>query len=612
MSVNPIQATPARQYKGMRYVPIFDGDWDNTKDYDPLVVVSYQGNSYTSRTFVPHGISITNEKYWALTGNYNAQVEAYRLEVLALTEKVGKQISFYDTVADMINDLEIEANSVIFTKGYTTVNDGGGAIYLISENVASTDFYVTLNNGLYAILQHNGTINTKCLNTTDFDYIYNRLASGFTVIFNGETMSAKYDENRVINNINDVTLIGNGTTINVITPFTTTGSAVINFVGCDNINIEGFVIDGKCSNNEAGAVDTQQCHAIRLRNVKHYSINNCVLHDFQGDGIEIGSFDPTVIPSDGIISENIIYNVHRNGISILDCNSVEICNNVIHDITNWVDNPVLQPLAWIDLEPYFTGQTFKHVKVHDNTAYECGVCSLYNETNDTTNYVFNNNNTTGYKIHERTAETSGRANMTFINDVITRFMLILGDHLNIKGNLIYDNFVTYSDLQYTPLLLNSSDSYIDLDARFERCLDDKVSGIFVKSTIENNSDVHVRCNCPVGRTYNFTNIASKIETLLTDMPTYNVIVNTAFRSLWNLSNSVQTTFSLADYYGPLPFKIANMSPAHTALSITQNSNVTYYGNAISGSDPITLQYGEAIEVRCVDNTHCIINKTGNY
>ena len=55
MSITPIQATPARQYKGMRYVPIFDGDWDNTKDYDPLVIVSYQGNSYTSRTFVPAG-----------------------------------------------------------------------------------------------------------------------------------------------------------------------------------------------------------------------------------------------------------------------------------------------------------------------------------------------------------------------------------------------------------------------------------------------------------------------------------------------------------------------------------------------------------------------------
>ena len=82
-----------RQYIGARYVPRFDGDWDNTKDYEPLVIVSYQGNSYTSRTFVPHGTAITNEEYWALTGNYNAQVEAYRQEVAEYVEDVKDLVS---------------------------------------------------------------------------------------------------------------------------------------------------------------------------------------------------------------------------------------------------------------------------------------------------------------------------------------------------------------------------------------------------------------------------------------------------------------------------------------------------------------------------------------
>ena len=82
-----------RQYIGARYVPILDGDWDITKDYEPLVIVSYQGNSYTSRTFVPHGTAITNETYWALTGNYNAQVEAYRQEVQDYTAEVAEAIS---------------------------------------------------------------------------------------------------------------------------------------------------------------------------------------------------------------------------------------------------------------------------------------------------------------------------------------------------------------------------------------------------------------------------------------------------------------------------------------------------------------------------------------
>lgn len=61
-------------YVGARYVPIFDGDWDNTKKYDPLTIVMHEGNSYTSKTYVPEGTAITNGSYWALTGNYNAQV----------------------------------------------------------------------------------------------------------------------------------------------------------------------------------------------------------------------------------------------------------------------------------------------------------------------------------------------------------------------------------------------------------------------------------------------------------------------------------------------------------------------------------------------------------
>ena len=69
------------QYIGARYVPIFVGEWDNNRTYEPLMVVTYQGASYTSRQYVPAGIEITNESYWVLSANYNAQVEAYRKEV---------------------------------------------------------------------------------------------------------------------------------------------------------------------------------------------------------------------------------------------------------------------------------------------------------------------------------------------------------------------------------------------------------------------------------------------------------------------------------------------------------------------------------------------------
>ena len=84
-----------RQYIGARYVPIFGRkeetsiQWDNSAPYEPLTIVQYQGNSFTSRQYVPAGVDILNEEFWAITGNYNAQVEAYRREVQTFSNRIG-------------------------------------------------------------------------------------------------------------------------------------------------------------------------------------------------------------------------------------------------------------------------------------------------------------------------------------------------------------------------------------------------------------------------------------------------------------------------------------------------------------------------------------------
>ena len=83
-------APGVRQYVGARYVPVFADplEWSGTIGYEPLTVVLHEGNSYTSRQSVPVGIDIGNTAYWAETGNYNAQIEAYRQEVLAYDGRI--------------------------------------------------------------------------------------------------------------------------------------------------------------------------------------------------------------------------------------------------------------------------------------------------------------------------------------------------------------------------------------------------------------------------------------------------------------------------------------------------------------------------------------------
>ena len=86
------------QYIGARYVPLFaePAQWDSSKQYEPLTIVMNNGNSYTSRQYVPAGIDLTNDAYWALTGNYNAQVEQYRQEVTTYDQRITKAQSTAD------------------------------------------------------------------------------------------------------------------------------------------------------------------------------------------------------------------------------------------------------------------------------------------------------------------------------------------------------------------------------------------------------------------------------------------------------------------------------------------------------------------------------------
>lgn len=153
------------QYIGSRYVPIFGRrgedsiEWDNTGTYEPLTIVLYQGNSYTSRQFVPVGIEITNQKYWANTGNYNAQIEQYRQEVNELKSDVNdlqndvSELSsqprpyIFNNVQDASSYQKFMTGNVLIVLGYYSPGDGGECIYEVSNEY--NDYVVNAYNNLY-------------------------------------------------------------------------------------------------------------------------------------------------------------------------------------------------------------------------------------------------------------------------------------------------------------------------------------------------------------------------------------------------------------------------------------------------------------------------------
>lgn len=81
-----------RQYVGARYVPKVMGEWNKALQYEALSIVTYLGNSFTSKVPVPANIDISNKTYWVNTGNYNAQVEAYRQETAHLKNDLNNEI----------------------------------------------------------------------------------------------------------------------------------------------------------------------------------------------------------------------------------------------------------------------------------------------------------------------------------------------------------------------------------------------------------------------------------------------------------------------------------------------------------------------------------------
>ena len=104
------------QYIGARYVPVFADpvEWSSAKSYEPLTIVLHEGNSFTSKQFVPVGIGIDNETFWAITGNYNAQIELYRRETAEAAAAANE-------ISEIIPSASFSSESTV--KGYIDAAD---------------------------------------------------------------------------------------------------------------------------------------------------------------------------------------------------------------------------------------------------------------------------------------------------------------------------------------------------------------------------------------------------------------------------------------------------------------------------------------------------------
>lgn len=130
-------------YVGMRYVPVFADppQWDISRQFENLTMVTVDGETYISKKLVPTGVAITNEEYWVKIsvpsgGSSGGGINYSTEEQDTGTTWIDGKPRYQKTFAFPLNSITREWNSLPF-----------GIINLTGKNVVKSEvFYKHLDS----------------------------------------------------------------------------------------------------------------------------------------------------------------------------------------------------------------------------------------------------------------------------------------------------------------------------------------------------------------------------------------------------------------------------------------------------------------------------------
>ena len=319
-----------REYIGARYVPLYVGEWDNTRAYEALNIVQFAGASYTSLQAVPAGIDIYNEDYWLCSGNYNAQIEQYRQEVRQYDRRITKNAN--DIAAEIedraaadtalseridgfsaLVQTEAEARQAADTALGTRITEAETAIEDEAQARAAAD--VEINNAIDAIerailvcVDNFGAIGDGVTDSTQA--IKDAIAAypnGHVTLYFRQGIYCISETIMLTGDINSVDLELNGCTLKWIGDDSSAwseGDAVTYIEGSERVTSNPIVMIGverqpsegeRVANRTSirnGVIDCNYRASIAIQSVSFLTqMHNLRIHNFQYAGILVGSLN---------------------------------------------------------------------------------------------------------------------------------------------------------------------------------------------------------------------------------------------------------------------------------------------------------------------------------
>lgn len=296
-------------YIGARYVPLIVGDWDTTKQtaYEPLTVVTYQGNSYTSRTFVPTGIDITNTEYWVVTGNYNAQVDAFRVALDALNDRFDtlpfKSVKDYGAKGDGVTDDTEAFSNAISENDNIYISPG---TYMLKEGVSIPANKTIIGTSLSILKQIGGNNQDSFIRLVGNNITLNTLIIDGNVSKNSNTGEHNHGiecgaDNIVIKNLTVKNTRGDGVYVggivksnNVLISRVSIDNAWrngISVINSDFTQIENCLVQNVNGTAPKGGITAEPNDTTQY---VYVTVSNCVVQDCGGTGFSAKALNANV------------------------------------------------------------------------------------------------------------------------------------------------------------------------------------------------------------------------------------------------------------------------------------------------------------------------------